>query len=208
MGVVYGEGDKLLLVELAGVGFILGWVILVMTPFFVLLKIMGLFRVDELEELVGLDIAHHKGAAYDINVAEEDGKQADVNGGPIDPANMVLLAAAMDIEKGVVEDSEPSNEQNVLPKESAEIMEETKPVLALVPAPTSEPELEPESEGEENQANLEDDFQIVAPRRKRKKKKKKNVIVQDDGIASDDDDDDSMVYRNKNYYDILSGTLA
>jgi len=71
-GIIYGQGVKLLLVELIGVGFVLGWVIAVMTPYFVLLKIMGLFRVDPLEEVVGLDISHHKGAAYDLQAADSN----------------------------------------------------------------------------------------------------------------------------------------
>ena len=49
----------------------LGWVVAVMTPYFLLLRIMGLFRVDPLEEVVGLDISHHKGAAYDLQAADE-----------------------------------------------------------------------------------------------------------------------------------------
>merc|ERR1712194_895245 len=71
-GIIYGQGIKLLLVELIGVGFILGWVIAVMTPFFIMLKILGVFRVDPLEEVVGLDISHHKGAAYDLQAADGD----------------------------------------------------------------------------------------------------------------------------------------
>ena len=71
-GIIYGQGIKLLLVELIGVGFILGWVTAVMTPFFIMLKMLGVFRVDPLEEVVGLDISHHKGAAYDLQAADED----------------------------------------------------------------------------------------------------------------------------------------
>jgi Amt family ammonium transporter len=37
-----------------------------MTPFFVILNMLGMFRVDPLEEQVGLDISHHKGAAYNL----------------------------------------------------------------------------------------------------------------------------------------------
>jgi len=70
-GIIYGQGVKLLVVEAIGVGFVLGWVVAVMTPYFLLLRIMGLFRVDPLEEVVGLDISHHKGAAYDLQAADE-----------------------------------------------------------------------------------------------------------------------------------------
>jgi Amt family ammonium transporter len=37
-----------------------------MTPFFLVLNALGMFRVDPMEEKVGLDISHHKGAAYDL----------------------------------------------------------------------------------------------------------------------------------------------
>jgi len=37
------------------------------SPFFHVLNILGLFRVDTVEEEVGLDISHHKGAAYDLS---------------------------------------------------------------------------------------------------------------------------------------------
>merc|ERR1711982_175741 len=69
-GIIYGQGVTLLLVELTGVGFIIGWVTAVMTPYFTFLKITGLFRVDPLEEEVGLDISHHKGSAYDMKQAD------------------------------------------------------------------------------------------------------------------------------------------
>jgi hypothetical protein len=44
--------------------------------YFYFLNAMGWFRVDPLEEEVGLDISRHKGAAYDIKEANiEDVKQ-------------------------------------------------------------------------------------------------------------------------------------
>ncbi len=69
-GLFYGEG-KLLACEIYGVLFIIGWVSLVMIPFFLGLKMLGIFRVDPLEEQVGLDISHHKGAAYDISAPNQ-----------------------------------------------------------------------------------------------------------------------------------------
>jgi Amt family ammonium transporter len=39
-----------------------------------LLNFAGIFRVDPLEEEVGLDISHHRGTAYDL----EPAKQTDV----------------------------------------------------------------------------------------------------------------------------------
>lgn len=64
-GLFYGSG-KLLLCEICGVLFIIGWVSLTMVPFFYVLNMLGMFRVDPIEEKVGLDISHHKGAAYDL----------------------------------------------------------------------------------------------------------------------------------------------
>ena len=62
-----GTGDaNLLLVEFCGILWIIGWVAATMIPFFLLLNFLGWFRVDALEEEVGLDISHHKGAAYDL----------------------------------------------------------------------------------------------------------------------------------------------
>lgn len=71
-GLLYGGDGKLLLAQLCGVLWIIGWVTVLMTPYFHLLNILGLFRVDSLEEEVGLDISHHKGAAYDISGPTEE----------------------------------------------------------------------------------------------------------------------------------------
>lgn len=38
-----------------------------MIPFLLLVNLLGWFRVDSIEEEVGLDISHHKGAAYDLS---------------------------------------------------------------------------------------------------------------------------------------------
>jgi Amt family ammonium transporter len=76
-GLLYGGANagKLLGVEIAGICFIIGWVGLIMIPYFILLNMMGLFRVDALEEEVGLDISHHKGAAYDMSGPSDDAKE-------------------------------------------------------------------------------------------------------------------------------------
>ena len=44
----------------------------IMTPFFFALNALGMFRVDALEEDVGLDISHHRGAAYDLTGPKGD----------------------------------------------------------------------------------------------------------------------------------------
>merc|ERR1712048_585803 len=54
----------LLLIELIQVGFILGWTLATMLPFFIILRCCNLFRADAEEEEIGLDISHHRGAGY------------------------------------------------------------------------------------------------------------------------------------------------
>jgi len=60
-----GDADaNLLLCQFAGILFIIGWTTVVMTPFFLVLKLSGVLRVDPVEERVGMDYSHHKGSAY------------------------------------------------------------------------------------------------------------------------------------------------
>jgi Amt family ammonium transporter len=67
------SGDaNLLLCQFCGVLWIIGWVSIIMIPFFSLLQYLNMFRVDELEERVGMDISHHKGLAYDIHGPNPD----------------------------------------------------------------------------------------------------------------------------------------
>eukprot|EP00543_Licmophora_paradoxa_P004340 CAMPEP_0202441276 /NCGR_PEP_ID=MMETSP1360-20130828/717_1 /ASSEMBLY_ACC=CAM_ASM_000848 /TAXON_ID=515479 /ORGANISM="Licmophora paradoxa, Strain CCMP2313" /LENGTH=508 /DNA_ID=CAMNT_0049056159 /DNA_START=26 /DNA_END=1552 /DNA_ORIENTATION=+ len=73
-GLFYGGNGNLMVAHIVQILFILGWVSGTMIPFFIALKMAGMFRVDPLEEEVGLDISHHRGAAYDLTGA----KQADV----------------------------------------------------------------------------------------------------------------------------------
>lgn len=71
-GLVYGTGANLLGAQAVGVLWIIVWVSVIMVPYFLLLNSMGMLRVDSMEEEVGLDISHHKGAAYDISGPSED----------------------------------------------------------------------------------------------------------------------------------------
>jgi len=64
-GIFYGKGN-LLGCEIIGILLITVWCAGIMTPFFLGLNALGMFRVDPVEEKVGLDISHHKGAAYDL----------------------------------------------------------------------------------------------------------------------------------------------
>lgn len=66
----WGKGSSdatLLVVQLISVLWICGWVAATMTPFFLALNALGMFRVDAEEEEIGLDISHHRGAAYDLS---------------------------------------------------------------------------------------------------------------------------------------------
>lgn len=68
VGWFYNTSDgNLLLNQFIGVCWILGWVTVVMGPFFIALNFLGMFRVDALEEEVGLDISHHRGVAYNLS---------------------------------------------------------------------------------------------------------------------------------------------
>merc|ERR1719326_2534975 len=58
---------NLLLCQFLGILFIIGWCVGIMFPFFFVLSNFGMFRVDPLDEEVGLDISHHKGSAYDLD---------------------------------------------------------------------------------------------------------------------------------------------
>ena len=64
-------------IEIFGVLFIIGWVGLIVIPYFFLMNALGIFRVDAIEEEVGLDIAHHKGSAYDLTEYDESSPIAD-----------------------------------------------------------------------------------------------------------------------------------
>jgi Amt family ammonium transporter len=59
-----GDSDFALLgVQLIGLLFIVGWVMVIMFPFFIWLDWKGWFRADALEEIVGLDTSYHGGLA-------------------------------------------------------------------------------------------------------------------------------------------------
>jgi Amt family ammonium transporter len=56
----HGSGDAALLAcQIIALLFIVAWVSVIMFPFFLILKYLGIFRSDGLEELVGLDASYH-----------------------------------------------------------------------------------------------------------------------------------------------------
>jgi ammonium transporter, Amt family len=61
-----GSDLSLLACQISAMLWIVCWVTVVMVPFFVILNMLNMFRVDPLEEEVGLDISHHRGSAYDL----------------------------------------------------------------------------------------------------------------------------------------------
>lgn len=71
-----GGGGRYLGTALVLILAISAWVLGHMFPFFVLMKMMGLLRVDESEERMGLDVSHHGGAAYEATAGEVLGKGA------------------------------------------------------------------------------------------------------------------------------------
>jgi Amt family ammonium transporter len=67
-GLFYSWRDRdfdatLLGAQLVGMIFVIGWVMVIMLPFFVWLDWKGWFRSDPLEEIVGLDTSYHGGLA-------------------------------------------------------------------------------------------------------------------------------------------------
>mmetsp|Transcript_35712 Transcript_35712/g.83041 ORF Transcript_35712/g.83041 Transcript_35712/m.83041 type:complete len:495 (-) Transcript_35712:191-1675(-) len=74
-GLFYGGGGVRLACQIYFILFIVGWVLLTMIPFFLLLKHAGILRIDDLKERVGTDLAYHGGAAY--NLEKPDQAQID-----------------------------------------------------------------------------------------------------------------------------------
>ncbi|KAK9862455.1 hypothetical protein WJX84_006465 [Apatococcus fuscideae] len=63
-GVFMGGTGRLLAAQLVHIIWIAGWVLCNMLPFFYLLKVLGLFRVNPEDETLGLDESYHGGSAY------------------------------------------------------------------------------------------------------------------------------------------------
>jgi Ammonium Transporter Family len=68
-----GSGDFTMLgTQLIGVLFVFGWVSVSMGGFFFIINFLGWFRIDPLEEEVGMDLSRHKGSAYDMGETNAD----------------------------------------------------------------------------------------------------------------------------------------
>lgn len=71
-----GSGDFTLLgIQIIAVLWVFGWVFVLMGFWFGIINYMGWFRIDPLEEEVGMDISRHKGSAYDYTSPDNEDVQ-------------------------------------------------------------------------------------------------------------------------------------
>lgn len=80
-----GGGGNLLGCAIVLIIAVTAWVLGHMFPFFYVMKIAGLLRVDEAEERMGLDVSHHGGSAYEAT------QGADLLKGKADESEQALL---------------------------------------------------------------------------------------------------------------------
>jgi len=80
-GLFYGGNGTMLAVQLLAFVTITIWVTVTMFPLFTIMKLLGIFRVTEEDEIAGLDDSKHGGSAY---------ASADVFGGKGDPQGVVM----------------------------------------------------------------------------------------------------------------------
>lgn len=69
-GFIMGGNGRLLASAVVVILAITAWVLGHMVPFFLVMRTLGLLRVDEAEERAGLDVSHHGGAAYEAPTIE------------------------------------------------------------------------------------------------------------------------------------------
>jgi len=72
--------------QLLAVGFILTWVVVMMLPFFITLNMLGWFRSDSLEELVGLDLSYMGTRQSLLMQADDDISDVGSHGASLTPA--------------------------------------------------------------------------------------------------------------------------
>lgn len=84
-GLFMGGGGSLLGNAIVLILAVTAWVLGHMFPFFYVMKVLGLLRVDEAEERMGLDISHHGGSAYEAT------QGADLLKGKGDESDQALL---------------------------------------------------------------------------------------------------------------------
>jgi Amt family ammonium transporter len=110
-GGFYDGGGRLFGAQVIAMLAIFAWVSIVCIPLFGILKITGLFRVSEEEEVVGMDISHHGGSAYEWQMPDGDKTESRLNdddekpsppppGEPGDTEDTVTDGAASKITEG------------------------------------------------------------------------------------------------------------
>eukprot|EP00892_Ulva_mutabilis_P012539 jgi/Ulvmu1/9658/UM054_0090.1 len=102
-GLFMGGGGKLLGNAIVLIIAVSAWVLGHMFPFFYVMKMLGLLRVDEAEERMGLDVSHHGGSAYEAT------QGADLLKGKTDESEQALLTRVQYLEQQVkaLRDSKP-----------------------------------------------------------------------------------------------------
>lgn len=77
-GLFYGGGGNLLACQVVGIAVIASWTAVLLGSFFVMMNKLGMMRVPPEEELIGLDVSHHGGSAY--NMDENDAMRKSQGG--------------------------------------------------------------------------------------------------------------------------------
>lgn len=67
VGLFYSGDGTLLGIQLLGILFVLGWITVLMLPFFAILNYFGWFRADVLNEIAGLDTSYHGVRHLDVD---------------------------------------------------------------------------------------------------------------------------------------------
>ena len=70
VGLLYSGDGTLLGAQFCGVLFVLGWVTVLMFPFFCILNYFGWFRSDLLNEIAGLDASYHGARHVDVDAVD------------------------------------------------------------------------------------------------------------------------------------------
>lgn len=80
-GLFYGGGGKLLGANLLAIVVVAAWTLILITPLFIVMKIMGILRISAEEEIIGNDVSKHGGVAYpmDATVAAEKAAARDID---------------------------------------------------------------------------------------------------------------------------------
>jgi len=70
-GAFYGGGGEVLACQITGIIVIIAWTCSLLGGFFYVLKAMNHLRVPYEEEMIGIDVSHHGGSAYNDSEAEK-----------------------------------------------------------------------------------------------------------------------------------------